>query len=62
MLDTKGILKNWMLRNLEHPYPSAQEKLFLQAQTGLSATQLNNWLSNARRRKFRDKIRRVRYK
>jgi hypothetical protein len=40
----------WLHANAGAPYPSAEEKEALVAQTGLSLNQLNNWLINARRR------------
>ena len=44
------ILKNWLSTHLKHPYPNEEEKDMLQRQTGLSKTQIANWLSNSRRR------------
>jgi hypothetical protein len=44
------ILKNWLTSHTRHPYPSDEEKEMLQRQTGLSKTQITNWLANARRR------------
>merc|ERR1712080_77004 len=44
------ILKTWLRRNIENPYPYEKEKAMLASQTGLDHTQINNWFINARRR------------
>ncbi|KAK4251445.1 C2H2 transcription factor [Corynascus novoguineensis] len=44
------ILKNWLSTHSKHPYPNEEEKEMLQRQTGLSKTQITNWLANTRRR------------
>lgn len=44
------ILKTWLTTHNRHPYPSDEEKELLQRKTGLSKTQITNWLANARRR------------
>ncbi|KAK4043362.1 C2H2 transcription factor [Parachaetomium inaequale] len=44
------ILKNWLSTHSKHPYPNDEEKEMLQKQTGLSKTQITNWLANTRRR------------
>ena len=44
------ILKNWLSTHSKHPYPNDEEKERLQNQTGLSKTQITNWLANTRRR------------
>ncbi|KAI1647889.1 uncharacterized protein F4817DRAFT_315429 [Daldinia loculata] len=44
------ILKNWVSTHSRHPYPTEEEKEGLQKITGLSKTQITNWLANARRR------------
>ncbi|CAM1501283.1 Fc.00g104450.m01.CDS01 [Cosmosporella sp. VM-42] len=48
--DSVQILKGWLLANTRNPYPRESEKKCLQRQTGLSKTQITNWLANARRR------------
>lgn len=48
--DSLRILKNWLSSHNRHPYPSDEEKEALRRQTGLSKTQITNWLANARRR------------
>jgi hypothetical protein len=50
-LQTVKILRNWFSSHDESPYPSEEEKSRLQNKTGLSQTQIDNWLANARRRK-----------
>ncbi|PON22127.1 hypothetical protein TGAM01_v209001 [Trichoderma gamsii] len=44
------ILRNWLLSNHRHPYLSNEDKDNLACQTGLSKTQISNWVANARRR------------
>ncbi|SPN99602.1 related to monocarboxylate transporter 4 [Cephalotrichum gorgonifer] len=44
------ILRQWLSTHTRHPYPSDEEKDMLQRQTGLTKTQITNWLANARRR------------
>jgi len=48
--ETLSILKSWLFRNIMHPYPTDQQKQELVSQTGMSLSQLNNWLINSRRR------------
>ncbi|KAI5458722.1 hypothetical protein BGZ63DRAFT_391940 [Mariannaea sp. PMI_226] len=45
-----SILRQWLFSHEADPYPSEEEKNMLQSQTGLSKTQIANWLANARRR------------
>ncbi|KAF7561050.1 hypothetical protein G7046_g3095 [Stylonectria norvegica] len=45
-----SILRKWLSAHAEHPYPDDKEKELLQLQTGLSKSQISNWLSNSRRR------------
>lgn len=44
------ILKDWMLRHIDHPYPTDEEKEELKQETGLSINQISNWMANTRRR------------
>lgn len=44
------VLRNWYLSNLDHPYPSEEEKVDLAQQSGLSRSQVINWFANTRRR------------
>lgn len=44
------VLRQWLSTHSRHPYPSDEEKDMLQRQTGLTRTQITNWLANARRR------------
>ncbi|KAF8553699.1 hypothetical protein OG21DRAFT_1509813 [Imleria badia] len=43
-------LKAWLHRHSDHPYPSEEEKKQLCHATGLSMSQVSNWMINARRR------------
>ncbi|KAI0304543.1 hypothetical protein B0F90DRAFT_1667001 [Multifurca ochricompacta] len=47
---TTDFLKDWLHRHSDHPYPSEDEKKQLCAATGLSMSQVSNWMINARRR------------
>ncbi|KAF2739645.1 hypothetical protein EJ04DRAFT_456845 [Polyplosphaeria fusca] len=44
------ILKDWMIAHFDHPYPTDEEKESLKQQTGLSISQISNWMANTRRR------------
>ncbi|KAI5459756.1 hypothetical protein BGZ63DRAFT_489736 [Mariannaea sp. PMI_226] len=48
--DSVRILKKWLSEHGSHPYADDTDKRMLQEQTGLSKTQIANWLANARRR------------
>lgn len=47
---TTDHLKQWLHRHSDHPYPSVDEKKQLCVATGLSLSQVSNWMINARRR------------
>jgi hypothetical protein len=49
-LESLRALKDWFSRHSENPYPTEEEKVMLEQQTGLSRTQVSNWLANSRRR------------
>lgn len=44
--ETTDFLKSWLHRHAEHPYPSEEEKKQLCAATGLSMSQVSNWMIN----------------
>ncbi|KAJ4295120.1 hypothetical protein N0V90_007130 [Kalmusia sp. IMI 367209] len=44
------ILKDWMIAHIDHPYPSEEQKEMLAQQTGLTLSQISNWMANTRRR------------
>lgn len=48
--DVIRALKNWLAIHQHHPYPTDDEMIVLQNQTGLNKAQLTNWFANARRR------------
>ncbi|KAF8237132.1 hypothetical protein L208DRAFT_553340 [Tricholoma matsutake] len=48
--ETTDFLKAWLHRHSDHPYPSEEEKKQLCHATGLSMSQVSNWMINARRR------------
>ena len=45
---TIDFLKDWLHRHSDHPYPSEDEKKQLCAATGLSMSQVSNWMINVR--------------
>lgn len=50
--ETIKILKDWILTNIENPYPSKQVKKDLAESTGLSIEQVNTWFKHTRRKKW----------
>ncbi|QPC64166.1 hypothetical protein HYE67_006397 [Fusarium culmorum] len=50
-LEALRSLKEWFSAHIDNPYPTEEEKTILEHQTGLSRTQITNWLANARRRR-----------
>lgn len=44
------VLRNWLSIHSSHPFPTDEERQVLERQTGLTKTQILNWLANARRR------------
>ncbi|XP_032583633.1 homeobox protein Mohawk isoform X3 [Drosophila sechellia] len=48
--DIKRMLKDWLIRRRENPYPSREEKKQLAAESGLTYTQICNWFANWRRK------------
>ena len=41
-------LKNWLMKHIEHPYPSESEKARMVSDTGIEIKRLNNWFVNNR--------------
>lgn len=41
-------LKKWLLAHTDHPYPTEDEKKWLCSETGLSMSQVSNWMINVR--------------
>jgi hypothetical protein len=46
--ETTDFLKSWLHRHSDHPYPSEEEKKQLCNATGLSMSQVSNWMINVR--------------
>lgn len=46
--ETTDFLKAWLHRHSDHPYPSEEEKKQLCHATGLSMSQVSNWMINVR--------------
>ncbi|KAF8304757.1 hypothetical protein DL93DRAFT_2044897, partial [Clavulina sp. PMI_390] len=40
------LLKAWILGHADNPYPTDEEKKMLCLQTGLTYTQVSNWMIN----------------
>mmetsp|Transcript_12083 Transcript_12083/g.41874 ORF Transcript_12083/g.41874 Transcript_12083/m.41874 type:complete len:298 (+) Transcript_12083:134-1027(+) len=57
--NTNSLLKDWLLENFEHPYPTENEKERLGKLTGLTRTQISNWFINQRVRLWRPMILRI---
>lgn len=51
-----NLLRLWLFRNFTNPYPGVEDKKALVEQTGLSTTQVNNWLINARSRVWKPTV------
>lgn len=47
------VLKDWLFKHFNHPYPTEEEKAQLAALTGLQTAQVNYWFINARVRIWR---------
>ena len=47
--ETTDFLKTWLHRHSDHPYPSEEEKKQLCHATGLSMSQVSNWMINVSR-------------
>jgi len=43
-------LKDWINAHMDNPYPTEEEKEALMQQTGLTLSQIANWMANTRRR------------
>ncbi|KAH0832233.1 hypothetical protein J3R83DRAFT_13205 [Lanmaoa asiatica] len=50
--ETTDYLKAWLHRHSDHPYPSEEEKKQLCHATGLSMSQVSNWMINVRHSSF----------
>lgn len=48
-----NVLVSWVNSHRSNPYPSEGEKIAISKKTGLTILQINNWMSNARRRRLR---------
>ncbi|XP_059617843.1 homeobox protein Mohawk isoform X2 [Phlebotomus argentipes] len=48
--EIKRLLKDWLIRRRDNPYPTRQEKTEISMQTGLTYTQICNWFANWRRK------------
>lgn len=59
--DVTNILRNWLQVNINHPYPSEEDKMKLAAQTQLTMVQVSNWFINARRRNIPPHLRKSKY-
>ncbi|XP_037926281.1 iroquois-class homeodomain protein IRX-5 isoform X2 [Hermetia illucens] len=44
------MLKEWLVRRRDNPYPTREEKKLLAQETGLTYTQICNWFANWRRK------------
>jgi len=49
----RDILTEWVSAHATAPYPDVQQHNMLVTRTGLTGVQVNNWMSNYRRRKLK---------
>ncbi|KAL3481273.1 hypothetical protein BJX99DRAFT_243884 [Aspergillus californicus] len=45
------VLRDWLYRNEDYPYPSEEDKVHLAHETGFSKQRISTWFANARRRR-----------
>lgn len=50
---SRTMLKAWFNANIQDPYPSHEEKIYLAREAGITIKQLDNWLTNTRGRKWK---------
>jgi len=48
----KMILRDWLLMNLEKPYATRKQRIFLAELTNLTPKQVQNWFLESRKRKW----------
>jgi len=48
----KMILRDWLLMNLEKPYATRKQRIFLAELTNLTPKQVQNWFLGSRKRKW----------
>lgn len=46
----RSVLRTWFINHRDHPYPTVDERVKLEEETGLQRHQVSLWLANARRR------------
>ena len=51
--EARAMLKAWFNANIQDPYPSHEEKIYLAREGGITIKQLDNWLTNTRGRKWK---------
>ncbi len=49
-----NILKTWLNKHIDNPYPTHKEKDALSKESGLSKRQIQNWFTNARKVRFNE--------
>jgi Homeobox KN domain len=54
-VDKNHVLKNWLFKHKDNPYPSSAEKLRMAAHCGLTLKQVSDFLTNGRRRYVRQR-------
>lgn len=50
------ILREWFISNIHHPYPTENDKLLLSIACELNYKQVQNWLTNSRRRYWQPRV------
>ena len=54
--ESKAVLRTWLKRHFQHPYPAEEDKTALAAAAGITVEQVNNWFINARVREWKPKV------
>ncbi|GBG30353.1 Homeobox protein 4 [Hondaea fermentalgiana] len=54
--DVRDILVEWLVNHVKHPYPKNDEMADLMKKTKLTKRQIQNWMTNSRKRKLIDRM------
>ena len=55
-MESKRILKNWILMNVDNPYATLKVKFDLAKETSLTCVQVENWLKYTRKTRWFRKL------
>jgi hypothetical protein len=51
-----AVMKQWLFENLDHPYPSDDEKRDMASRGGIQVTQVNYWVITIHTSAYREKL------